>query len=255
MRLEGEQVLCRFHMSNYVQVHHQPLYEWLVERARCLGLAGATVLRGRMGFCRGGRLLVERMWSLSQEVPVIVEVVDSLRAVESLLRDAAPYLGEGLVTLERAHVLYYRAAEQKSVFWASRLGMGPPPRLDAPGDPVEGGWTMTQVEEGVLLRIFVGDAAMDPETRRPLYEALVLRAREEGLWGATVLRGTLGFGKHSRLHAAKLLEASTDLPVIVEIVDTEARIQAFLPQVDQRLTEGLVTMEKVRILRGPTGKA
>ena len=102
-------------------------------------------------------------------------------------------------------------------------------------------------EEGCLLRIFIGES--DTWERRPLYEAIVLKAREEGLAGATVLRGPMGFGLHSRLHTVKLLRLSEDLPMIVEIVDSSAKIDAFLPHVDAMVQEGLVTLEKVRVIR------
>ena len=108
---------------------------------------------------------------------------------------------------------------------------------------------MNVAENGVLLRIFIGESDKDPLTNRPLYEVIVLNARERGLAGATVLRGPMGFGRHSRVHTAKLLELSTDLPIVIEIVDAEAKVDAFLPTVDELVTEGLVTLEAVRIVR------
>lgn len=104
-------------------------------------------------------------------------------------------------------------------------------------------------ENGVLLRIFIGESDKDPDGDRPLYEAIVRKAKEAHLAGATVLRGPMGFGRHSRVHTAKLLELSTDLPVVIEIVDAEERVEAFLPTVDELVTEGLVTLEAVRIVR------
>lgn len=100
-------------------------------------------------------------------------------------------------------------------------------------------------EEGQLLRIFLGES--DKREGKPLHEWLVLKARERGLAGATVLRGIEGFGAHSRLHTAKILRLSEDLPIVVEIVDTAEKIEAFLPVVDEAITEGLATVEKVRI--------
>jgi hypothetical protein len=100
-------------------------------------------------------------------------------------------------------------------------------------------------EEGHLLRIFIGES--DKHDGKPLYQWLVLKAREHGLAGATVLRGTEGFGAHSRLHTAKILRLSVDLPIIVEIVDTLEKIEAFLPVVDEAVTEGLATLERVQI--------
>src|SRR5438552_8039486 len=101
-------------------------------------------------------------------------------------------------------------------------------------------------EQGKLLRIFIGES--DRWHHQPLYEAIVLRARELGLAGATVLRGPMGFGAHSRLHTAKILRLSEDLPVIIEIVESEEKIQSFLPELDKMVGDGLITLEKVRVI-------
>ena len=100
-------------------------------------------------------------------------------------------------------------------------------------------------KDGKLLRIFVGED--DKHQGVALYEWIVRRAREQGLAGATVLRGLEGFGAHSRLHTAKILRLSTDLPIVIEIVDTEAKIEAFLPTIDDAIGEGLATLEKVEV--------
>ena len=100
---------------------------------------------------------------------------------------------------------------------------------------------------GLLLRIFVGEG--DRHDGRPLYEALVLKAREMGMAGATVVRGAEGFGAHSRLHTAKVLRLSEDLPMVVEMVDREERIRAFLPVCDAMVRDGLVTLEPIEIVR------
>jgi PII-like signaling protein len=105
----------------------------------------------------------------------------------------------------------------------------------------------------VLLRIFIGEN--DRDGGRPLYEAIVLKAREMHLAGATVLRGAMGFGHSSRLHTTKILRLSEDLPLVIEIVDSEEKIDAFLPEVDRLMSSGLVTMEKVKVLHyGPGTK-
>jgi hypothetical protein len=101
-------------------------------------------------------------------------------------------------------------------------------------------------QEAMLLRIFIGES--DRWKHQPLYEAIVLKAREMHLAGATVLRGPMGFGKSSRMHTSKILRLSTDLPLIIEIVDTEEKIQAFLPAIDGMMQGGLVTMEKVKVI-------
>ena len=102
-------------------------------------------------------------------------------------------------------------------------------------------------EDAVLLRIFIGES--DRYQHRPLYEAIVLKARELDLADATVMRGPMGFGKSSHLHTAKILRLSTDLPIIIEIVDSEDKVDAFLPVLDQMMGGGLVTLEKTKVIR------
>lgn len=101
--------------------------------------------------------------------------------------------------------------------------------------------------DAVLLRIFVGED--DRAGRLPIYEAIVLKAREMHLAGATVLRGPMGFGQSSRLHTTKVLRLSEDLPIIIEIVDAEPKIEAFLPELEKLMGSGLITLEKVKVLR------
>jgi len=247
VKLEAEQVLCRIHLSNLAHHGTEPLYQWIVETARHEDLQGALVLKGIMGLQPDGTVLREHTWSLSQEVPVVVEIVDGPRHVEKLLARIEPALRQGTITLERAHVALYRDGEP-----------GSKPRDVAPRCDVvatQGASAALEVktmkipDEGVLLRIFIGESDREKGEDRPLYEAIVLRAREAHLAGATVLRGPMGFGKHSRMHAAKLLDLSTDLPIVVEIVDAEEKIRAFLPVVDELVTEGLVTLEAVRVLK------
>jgi PII-like signaling protein len=104
---------------------------------------------------------------------------------------------------------------------------------------------MVLPKDGHLLRIFIGES--DRYHGMPLYEWLVRQARENGLAGATVLRGLEGFGASSRLHTAKILRLSADLPIVVEIVDTIEKIEAFMPHVDEAVEEGLATLERVEI--------
>jgi PII-like signaling protein len=105
---------------------------------------------------------------------------------------------------------------------------------------------MEAPREAMLLRVFLGEN--DRYEHRPLYEVIVLKAREHHLAGATVLRGPMGFGRSSLLHTAKVLQLSMDLPLVIEIVDTEEQIRAFLPVLDGLLHGGLVTLERVQVL-------
>ena len=104
---------------------------------------------------------------------------------------------------------------------------------------------------GKLLRIFIGES--DRHGGQPLYTAIVERARRAGLSGATVFKGIEGFGGHSVVHAARIFDLSTDLPVLIEIVDTEEKIAAFIPALDEIVSEGLITMESVQVVRYKTG--
>lgn len=106
---------------------------------------------------------------------------------------------------------------------------------------------MNLPQEGMLLRIFVGES--DQYKGKALYEQIVLKARELNLAGATVIRGIMGFGADSRMHTAKLLRLSEDLPVIIEIVDTEEKLNTLLPFLDETVEEGLITLEKVRVIK------
>ena len=100
--------------------------------------------------------------------------------------------------------------------------------------------------EAMLLRVFIGES--DRWNHKPLYEAIVLKAREMQMAGATVLRGPMGFGKSSRLHTSKILRLSMDLPLVIEIVDTEEKLNSFLPVLDEMMKRGLVTLEKMRVI-------
>ena len=114
---------------------------------------------------------------------------------------------------------------------------------------------MKSSEEGQLLRIYIGES--DKWHGKPLYEAIILKAREMGIAGATMLRGLMGYGAASRIHTAKILRLSEDLPIVVEIVDGADKIAALLPVIDEMVQEGLVTLEKVRVIQyrhGPASK-
>src|SRR5690242_2954841 len=230
MRLEGEQSLLRVYLSNADRRgwFSRPAVEALVQRARTAGLAGATVLQGIFGLDRTGRLLEPRFWSFVERVPVIVEMVDSPRAIGRFLADVEAIVWEGLATLERGHVLLYRQNREAAAEASKHLessGPGPLCSRATPSEPrsqltvpppiiplstlpsPEEFPAMRLSEGGQLLRIFIGES--DTWHGTPLYRAIVLRARELGLAGATVLRGPMGFGANSRIHTTKLLELST----------------------------------------------
>jgi uncharacterized protein len=238
MRLDGELTLLRVYLRN-TDKHgwfSAPAAEELVQRARKEGLAGATVLRGFFGLDVNGNLLQGSGWSLVEHVPVIVEIVDAPQAIGRFMTAVSEVVAEGIATLER------------------ETGRGPMPAtvpgripdLSTVPSPEEFP-AMQLSEDGQLLRIFIGES--DEWQGSPLYRAIVLKAKELGLAGATVLRGPMGFGANSRLHTTNLLELSTDLPIIVEIVDTAAKVESLLPFLDESVHEGMITIEAVRVLR------
>lgn len=252
MKLEGEQVLLRAWLRNTDQQWLQTAAEALVERAQRDGLAGATLLRGICGLDLNGELLGTGTWSLVEHVPVIVEIVDSAALITPFLSTLGEIVSEGIVTLERAHVLLYRHRASGAEKAQRRLQV-PRPVADLSTIPTaEDIPIMKLSEQGQLLRVFIGEA--DVWQGKPLFQAIVLKARELGLAGATVLHGTMGFGAASRVHTSKLLAVSTDLPVVVEIVDTADKIQNLLPCLDEAVQEGMITIESVRVLKYRSGQ-
>jgi PII-like signaling protein len=244
MKLEGEQVLLRVYLRNTDK------YGWwrsaadtLVERARKQGLAGATVLRGFFGLDVDGHLLKEHLWSLTERRPVIIEFVDTPQAIGHFLSVVEEIVPEGLATLERGHVLLYRHEDSGH----SRLSVPASlPDLSTLPTPEEFP-AMHLSEVGRLLRIFFGES--DTWKGEPLYRAIVVKAKDLGMAGATVLHGAMGYGANSRVHSTNLLELSTDLPVVVEIVDTAEKVEQLLPFLDEAVGEGMITIEAVKVLR------
>ena len=243
MSLVGEQVLLRVYLRNGDRAPFMATWERIVKAARKQGLAGATVLKGIMGAGSRG-LAVPSHWAVVDHLPLIVEVVDGAERIVDFVGGALCHeMSGGMATLERANVVMYR---QRSQDPTGRLSLGEMLRPLSTIPPIPPGGEMTINENGVLLRVFIGES--DVFQSRPLYEAIVQKVRELGLAGATVLRGSAGFGANSVVHRAGLLEMSADLPILVEIVDTEPRIKLLLPHLESMVQEGMITMEYVMIL-------
>jgi PII-like signaling protein len=251
MSLAGEQVLLRVYLQSADRAPHVPTYERLVKAARSAGLAGATVLRGIIGLGSRG-LIPSSIWSLVQHVPVIVEFVDSPQRIIDFLPLLEQHMVGGMATLERAHVVMYRHRKDELGEPFQLAGIVPP-RSTLPKIPLTATRMQTNNEDGVLLRVFLGES--DRFGGKPLYEAIVQKVRELGLAGATVLRGSEGFGANSVVHKAALLEMSTDLPIVVEVVDRHEQIQRLLPSLQEMVHEGMITMEYVAILMCKPGEA
>ncbi len=238
----GEKILFRAYFRSNDLYHFSPTYERLVQAASRHKIAGATVLRGIMGFSQRG-LLTSSDYHLTSASPVIVEMVDDAgRIVEFIQTAIAKPMPIGMVTLERAAVMMYR---KRGSTHQSQL----PPTVeplstiaDLTGDAL-----MRIDHDGVLLRIFIGEA--DEWDHKPLFEAIIHKARAAGIAGGTVLKGSMGFGANSVLHTNKVLVLSTDLPIVIEIVDSREKIKNFLPTLDNMVQEGMITMEGVHIYK------
>lgn len=247
MSLLGEQVLLRVYLQSADRAPFTPTSERLVKAARKHRLAGATVFRGILGAGYHG-LHKPRAWAVVEHVPVVVEIVDTPEKIASFVRgpldDLMAATGGGIATLERAAVMMYRHRAQDPP-GALSLASALHPLSTLPD--VEPGNPMRTHQNGVLLRVFIGESDR-AAGRQPLYEAIVQQARELGLAGATVLRGSEGFGANSVVHKATLLEMSTDLPIVIEIVDAEEKVKLLLPHLETLVQEGMITMEYVTIL-------
>jgi PII-like signaling protein len=246
--LIGERVLLRFYLRAADRAPWAPTWERVVRGARREGLAGATVIKGILGVGGHGELRPSA-WALTEHAPVIVEVVDVGERVVAFLKrlmDEGELAG-GLVTLERAAVMMYRHGPPAAGERGASLelaGLLEPrstvPRIEPRDD------MMINDKDGVLLRVFIGES--DRQGDLPLYEAIVRKVRELGLAGATVLRGIEGYGAHSVVHRASIVDLSADLPIVVEVVDSEEKIRGLLPHLEGMVGEGMITMEYVVVL-------
>jgi hypothetical protein len=243
MSLIGEQILLRVYLQSADRAPRIPSYERIVAAARKGQLAGATVLRGILGAGYHG-LIKHSDWSVVEHVPVIVELVDSAEKIAAFVQGPLDQIMVGgMLTLERAAVLMYRERSLEQPSTLSVAGQLQPlstvPQL-APGSH------MKIKENGILLRAFIGES--DKFEHKPLYEAIVQKVRELGLAGATVLRGSEGFGANSVVHKSAVLAMSSDLPIVIEIVDSEEKINLLLPHLETMVKEGMLTMEHVLVL-------
>ena len=247
MKLEGEQTLLRVYLRNTDKSGWRSAADALVEQARADGLSGATQLRGIFGLDFTGHVLESSVFSVVEHEPEIVEVVDSPQMIGRFLSVVDRLIPEGLATLERAHVLVYRHSDRAAEHARRHLQV-PGSVADLSTLPSAEEFPIMKLSEnGQLLRVFIGES--DVWQGAPLYRSIVMKAREMGLAGATVLRGSMGFGADSRVHASKLLDISTDLPIVVEIVDTAEQIERLLPFLDESVQEGLITIEAVKVLK------
>jgi hypothetical protein len=254
MNMTGEQVLMRAYLQSADRAPHTPTHQLIVAAARNEEMAGATVIRGILGAGYHGIIKSSR-WSLVEHVPVIVEIVDSAERLARFIHGPLDrIMVGGMLTLERAAVMFYRhgsrgpkgAPPQNALLEPANVQIAAEVRALSTLPAIQPGQHMTINENGVLLRVFIGES--DRFDGKPLYEAIVQKVRDLGLAGATVLRGSEGFGARSVVHKSSLLEMSTDLPIVIEIVDSNEKIRLLLPHLEQMVQEGMITMEYVVVL-------
>ncbi|HVT87490.1 MAG TPA: DUF190 domain-containing protein [Tepidisphaeraceae bacterium] len=244
MSLSGEQILLRVYLQSADRAPHTPTYERLVKAARAQGTAGCTVLKGIAGMI-GDQFLHPKSWSIVQHAPVILEIVDTSQKIQRFIELNGHDLPENaFCTLERAYVTMYRhrATEKPNDFHLAAMLASPLSTIPH----LQSGEVMTIKENGILLRVFAG--SFDAIAGVPLHERIVQKSREFGLTGAVVLRGTEGFGAHSVVHKQGILDMSTDLPTVTEIIGTEAQIRHLLPYLEEVVKEGMITLEYVNII-------
>ncbi len=211
------------------------VHERLLELFHEHGCAGATVTKGVAGFGPHGVFRRRRALALTEDLPIRIEVVEEASTIDRLLPFVYDIVEEGLVELLETTVVKY----------ARR---GEPPRPGRPGPPhvkLEG--------RAKMLRIFVGES--DEWEGVPLHEAIVKRFRMLDLAGATVEQGLLGYGASGRVHRGGFLHFSTDLPVVITVVDTEEQVRRVLPVLDEMVAEGLVVLSDVDIIAYRGGSA
>ncbi len=219
----GVHSLLRIFIGDFDKYHHHSLYQSLIDHARATDLAGCTVFRAFEGYGAGRSIHTEMAMEGAGERPILVECIDEAERIQKYLEVVKPMLQGSLVTEETVYVHYYSHQNVEQMQREHRV-------LD--GDQI-------------LLRIYVGES--DKIGHKPLHFVILERAHSLGIAGCTILRGISGFGASSIIHKDKLLRLSTDLPVILEIVDTEERVHQLLDQVRPLLQGFLVTEEKVRV--------
>ncbi len=231
MLQEGPAKKLVIYVSEQDRYEGRPLHERLLEFFRDHGCAGATVTKAIAGFGPHGVFRTRRALSLTEDLPLRIEVVERAETVERLLPFVYDMVEEGLVEVLDTTVVKYSHRAQ-----VTTAG------LSAPHLRLEG--------RAKMLRIYVGED--DRWEGVPLYEAIVKRLRMMDLAGATVYKGVLGYGASKRVHRGRLLPLSADRPVMITVVDTEAKIRQALPVLDEMVAEGLLVLSDVEIIKYKT---
>jgi uncharacterized protein len=205
--------------------HGEPIYLAVLNYLFYHGVSGATVTKGVAGFGSDHQLHTTRILELSGNLPIKIEFVDAHDTIEKLLPKLLQIAGDALVEIQETRVLKGFAAAA--------------PEADVPRPTLQG--------KAKLMRIFIGED--DTWRGKNLYDAIVESLRANDMAGVTVYRGICGYGAHRRFHKEKRLSLSSDLPIMLSVVDEEARIQAYLPVLEEMVHEGLVVLSDVDVIK------
>lgn len=210
--------------------HGRSLYNALLELFQHKGLAGATVSRGIAGFTGRGAIHTINIVDLSTELPVRIEVVDTPESIERVLPDVYDMVDKGLVEVQDTSVVKFATGEQPPVPAAKK------------------GELMRLIGKSKMLRVYIGED--DKWEGEPLYEAIVKRAAQLDIAGATVYRGILGYGAHKRVHRHKTLALSSDDPIMITIVDEEEKVNTMLTALETMVTGGcMIALSDVTVVK------
>ena len=244
--IRREASLLRLYLNVNEKWQGAPLYRAVVEAARRLKLAGASVFPVEMGYGAHRQIHDLANEYSSFDIPIVVEIVDAAERVMPLARELESIVKEGLLVVNQVRVIRYTGAVEPDEVVASEAGAGQPLPIErvsaaagASGMKIEG--------DAKRVTIYVGSA--DTWGGRNLAVAIVEQCREMGLAGATVSRGVMGFGKQSVIHKAHFLGLSDDLPEKVEVVDRPEEIERLLAVLDRMIGGGLIVVEDVHVVR------
>ena len=243
MKPARDGVLLRVFIGEADRAAGHALYRTIIDLALKAGLAGATALHGPLSFGHSRYVNNEFNVDAPGNLPIVIEIIDVEAKVEAFLPQLDQLIGSGLITLEKVRMA--RLGRQTSGASEFLLGREAPSIAEA--DQIREEPHMEVPHEALLLRIFTS-CADRYGVEKPLYLAIVMKAREMHLAGATVLKGPIGFGLAARMHKGNLFEKD-DRPVVIEICDSEEKIKAFLPVLDEIMESGLVTIEKARVIQ------
>lgn len=206
----------------------KPVYEAIVEFAYRHGCAGATVTRALSGYGQSGNVHEARLFSITEDVPMRIEVVDSEKKINALLPFIYDMVDKGLIEVQDTEIIKY-TTKTSEVEEAETM----------PHEKLEG--------SAKLLRIYIGED--DRWEDEPLHEAIVKKLRMMDIAGATVYRGLIGYGAQNRVHRSGFLGLSNDLPIMLSVIDTEEKIRGVLPVLEEMVDEGLIALSDVEIIK------